>query len=81
VAHGGQRVATLIIYLNNVAQGGETIFPEINLKITPIQGNALYFAYTNSKNQVDPLTLHGGCPVLEGEKFIATKWMRQKEYR
>lgn len=36
---------------------------------------------TNSKNQVDPLTLHGGCPVLKGEKWIATKWMRQNEYR
>lgn len=80
VAKGGQRVATLILYLNNVEEGGETIFPEINLKVAPIQGNAVYFAYTNSKNQVDPLTLHGGCPVLRGEKYIATKWMRQKEY-
>lgn len=79
LAHGGQRVATLILYLNNVEEGGETIFPEINLKVAPMQGNALYFAYTNSKNQVDPLTLHGGCPVLRGEKYIATKWMRQKD--
>lgn len=81
VARGGQRVATLILYLNNVEDGGETIFPEINLKVAPKQGNALYFAYTNSKSQVDPLTLHGGCPVLKGEKWIATKWMRQNEYR
>lgn len=81
VARGGQRIATLILYLNNVEEGGETIFPEINLKVTPKQGNAIYFAYTNSKSQVDPLTLHGGCPVLRGEKWIATKWMRQKEYR
>lgn len=81
IARGGQRVATLILYLNNVEQGGETIFPKINLKVTPKQGNALYFAYTNSKNQVDPLTLHGGCPVLKGEKWIATKWMRQNEYK
>lgn len=81
IAHGGQRIATLILYLNNVEDGGETIFPEIDLKVTPIQGNAIYFAYTNSKNQVDPSTLHGGCPVLRGEKWIATKWMRQKEYR
>ena len=80
-ARSGQRLATLILYLNNVEEGGETIFPEINLKVTPKQGNAIYFAYTNSKNQVDPLTLHGGCPVLKGEKWIATKWMRQKEYR
>ncbi|MCX7125655.1 MAG: 2OG-Fe(II) oxygenase, partial [Gammaproteobacteria bacterium] len=81
VARGGQRVATLILYLNNVEEGGETIFPEINLKVQPQQGNAIYFAYTNAKSQVDPLTLHGGCPVLRGEKWIATKWMRQREYR
>ncbi len=81
VVRGGQRIATLILYLNNVEAGGETIFPEINLKVTPQQGCAVYFAYTNSKNQVDPLTLHGGCPVIKGEKWIATKWMRQKEYR
>ena len=81
VAHGGQRVATLVLYLNNVEEGGETIFPEINLKVTPKQGNAIYFAYTNSKSQVDPLTLHGGCPVIRGEKWISTKWMRQSEYR
>ena len=81
IARGGQRVATLILYLNNVEEGGETIFPKINLKVTPVQGNAIYFAYTNSKSQVDPLTLHGGCPVVRGEKWISTKWMRQKEYR
>lgn len=80
LARGGQRVATLILYLNNVEDGGETIFPEINLKVAPSQGGALYFAYTNSKSQVDPLTLHGGCPVVKGEKWIVTKWMRQNEY-
>lgn len=80
IARGGQRVATMVLYLNNVEEGGETIFPEINLKVSPLQGSALYFAYNNSKNQVDPLTLHGGCPVLRGEKWIATKWMRQKAY-
>jgi prolyl 4-hydroxylase len=81
IARGGQRIATLILYLNNVEEGGETIFPKINLNVTPRQGSALYFAYTNSKNQVDPLTLHGGCPVLSGEKWIATKWVRQNQYK
>jgi prolyl 4-hydroxylase len=81
IARGGQRVATLITYLNTVEEGGETILPEIGLKIAPVQGNALYFAYTNSRSQVDPLTYHGGNPVIRGEKWITTKWVRQREYR
>ncbi|MFC3111175.1 2OG-Fe(II) oxygenase [Undibacterium arcticum] len=81
IAIGGQRVATLIIYLNEVEEGGATIFPELGLTVTPVQGSAVYFSYSNSKNQLDPRTYHGGNPVTKGEKWIATKWMRQREYR
>jgi prolyl 4-hydroxylase len=80
LATGGQRVATLVMYLNNVEAGGETVFPEFGLKVTPRQGSAVYFAYFNSCGQVDPATLHGGAPVTAGEKWIATKWMRQNKY-
>lgn len=80
LAAGGQRISTLILYLNDVASGGETIFPAINLAITPRKGAALYFEYCNSHGQVDPATLHGGAPVTAGEKWIATKWMRQGRY-
>lgn len=76
IQHGGQRVATLILYLNDVEEGGETIFPELNLKIAPVKGGAVYFSYYH-RGQVDPLTLHGGAPVVQGEKWIATKWMRE----
>jgi prolyl 4-hydroxylase len=81
IAVGGQRVATLVMYLNDVEEGGETIFPNIGMRVAPRQGNAVYFAYTNSMNQVDSLTYHGGNPVIKGEKWIATKWMRQRAYR
>ncbi len=81
IATGGQRVATLVIYLNQVEEGGGTVFPELGLTVAPVQGSAVYFSYCNSKNQVDPLTYHGGNPVLKGEKWIATKWVRQRAYR
>ena len=81
IANGGQRVATLVIYLNQVEEGGGTVFPELGLTVAPLQGSAVYFSYFNSKNQVDPLTYHGGNPVLKGEKWIATKWVRQRAYR
>lgn len=79
-AHGGQRIITVIMYLNEVKAGGATVLPDINLSIYPKKGSALYFSYFNSKGQVDPSTLHGGAPVIEGEKWIATKWIREKVY-
>ena len=80
VAKGGQRVSTMVIYLNEVEAGGETVFPELNLSVVPRAGSAVYFEYCNSLGQIDPRTLHGGLPVTAGEKWIATKWMRQHRY-
>ncbi|MGZ5075945.1 MAG: 2OG-Fe(II) oxygenase, partial [Methylobacter sp.] len=80
LARGGQRVSTLVMYLNDVIEGGETVFPDVGLSVAPRRGSAVYFAYVNSLGQVDPATLHAGAPVLEGEKWIATKWMRQRQY-
>lgn len=77
---GGQRVSTLVMYLNDVAAGGETVFPNLHLSVVPQKGSAVYFEYCNSLGQVDPQTLHGGLPVTAGEKWIATKWMRQRQY-
>lgn len=75
--HGGQRVSTLVLYLTDVEAGGETVFPEAGLSVTPRKGSGVYFEYANSTGQLDPRTLHGGAPVLRGEKWAATKWFRQ----
>lgn len=77
---GGQRVATLVIFLNDVPAGGETIFPELELAVRPQRGCAVYFEYHNQQNQLDPRCLHGGAPVTRGEKWIVTKWLRQGAY-
>lgn len=75
---GGQRVGTLVMYLNTPLRGGATTFPESKMAVQPIKGNAVFFSYPTP----DPstLTLHGGAPVLEGEKWVATKWMRQGRF-
>lgn len=77
LSQGGQRIGTLVMYLNDVDEGGETIFPEIGLSVIPRRGHAVYFGYLNSSNEVDPLTLRGGASVRRGVKWIATKWLRQ----
>jgi len=80
IARSGQRVSTLIVYLNDVLEGGETIFPEAGLSVLPRRGLGLYFEYTNSRMQVDPRSAHGGAPVIQGEKWIVTKWMRSRRF-
>ena len=72
---GGQRVGTLVMYLNTPTRGGGTTFPEVGLEVAPVKGNAVFFSY--DKPHVSTRTLHGGAPVLEGEKWVATKWLRE----
>jgi prolyl 4-hydroxylase len=78
LARGGQRVATLVMYLNSPAKGGATTFPDAGLQVAPRQGNAVFFGY--ARPHPDTRTLHGGAPVIEGEKWIATKWLREREF-
>jgi prolyl 4-hydroxylase len=80
IGRSGQRVSTLIMYLNDVAGGGETVFPESGIEVAPRQGGGLYFEYCNSEGQLDPRSLHAGAPVSAGEKWIVTKWMRQRKF-
>lgn len=68
------------MYLNDVAVGGSTVFPEIGLDVLPRKGHAVYFAYCDDDGALDARTLHGGSPVSGGEKWIATKWFRQRAY-
>jgi prolyl 4-hydroxylase len=80
LARGGQRLATFILYLCDVDQGGGTIFPGIGLEVFPKKGNALWFLNTDANHQPDKQTLHGGAPVVSGTKIIANKWLRQGRY-
>ncbi len=75
---GGQRVASLVCYLNTPAGGGETVFPDVNLAVAPVRGNAVFFSY----DRPHPVTrsLHGGAPVIDGEKWVATKWLREGRF-
>lgn len=71
---GGQRVGTVLMYLNTPESGGATTFPDAGIEVHAQRGSAVFFSY----EQPSPLTrtLHGGAPVLAGEKWVATKWLR-----
>lgn len=75
---GGQRVGTLVMYLNTPEKGGGTVFPDVDLEVAPIKGNAVFFSY--DRPHAVTRTLHGGAPVLAGEKWVATKWLREGEF-
>ncbi|KZV15472.1 prolyl 4-hydroxylase alpha subunit [Dorcoceras hygrometricum] len=75
-ARGGQRIASVVMYLNTPEAGGGTAFPEVGLTVTALRGSAVYFAYEGG----DASSLHAGLPVQRGEKWIATKWLRERPY-
>ena len=77
---GGQRIGTVVMYLNDVPEGGETAFPDIGFSAKPIKGSAVYFEYQNADGQLDYRCLHAGMPVIRGDKWIMTKWLRERPY-
>lgn len=72
------RIATVIIYIKTAIKGGTTNFPELGLNIQANTGDLLYFTYDDDKTKT--LTKHEGTPIEEGEKIIATLWIRKGEY-
>lgn len=77
----GQRESTVIVYLNDVKQGGETEFLELNKKIAPKTGRILAFKNLHKDGTPDTRTLHAGLPVSSGAKWIATLWIHQGIFR
>ena len=75
---GGQRVGTVVMYLHEPGKGGGTVFPDVHLEVGPKRGNAVFFSYERAHPSTR--TLHGGAPVLQGEKWIATKWLRERKF-
>ncbi len=75
LARGGQRVASMVMYLNTPERGGATTFPEAGFEVAAVKGNAVFFSYDRPHPMT--LSLHGGAPVLAGEKWVATKWLRE----
>lgn len=74
------RYATLLIYLNDDMEGGETVFPRLDMEVRPKKGDAIYFTNINISNRKRLFySLHGGKKVTKGEKWVANKWIRLRD--
>lgn len=79
--NGGQRVLTMIIYLNDDFTGGKTHFPKLDQTYEPKKdGGLLFYSLQSDGNQCHPLSLHAGLPLESGNKYIANIWLREKPY-
>jgi prolyl 4-hydroxylase len=78
LAARGQRIGTFLIYLNDDFEGGETIFPRIDLTFRPRKGDALFFANVTRDGLPDTATLHAGLAPTKGDKWIISQWIRDR---
>jgi len=80
--NGGQRVLTALMYLNEVDDGGGTIFPKLDLQVEAKPGRLVIFHNIEDEDtNLHPHSLHGGMPVSGGEKWACNLWFRAKPYR
>ena len=77
---GGQRTWTAMMFLNEPEAGGQTCFPQINVKITPRAGNLFTWNNMDANGEPNMFTLHQGMPVAAGVKYIITKWYRERPW-
>ncbi|XP_054454254.1 prolyl 4-hydroxylase subunit alpha-3 isoform X1 [Anoplopoma fimbria] len=79
----GNRVATFMIYLSSVEAGGSTAFIYANFSVPVVEKAAIFWWNLHRNGQGDADTLHAGCPVLIGDKWVANKWIHEhgQEFR
>lgn len=81
VPEAGNRARTICVYLNEPEAGGETQFPVAGVTVEPQAGRAVIFDNLLEDGSPDVDSLHAGLPVQQGEKWLATLWLRQGHYR
>ncbi|NWR77844.1 P4HA3 hydroxylase, partial [Centropus unirufus] len=79
----GNRIATVMIYLSAVEAGGSTAFIYANISVPVVKNAALFWWNLRRNGDGDEDTLHAGCPVLAGDKWVANKWIHEhgQEFR
>lgn len=75
-----QRVMTMIVWLGEDYEGGETLFMKTGAKLKGRTGDALLFRNALPDGTRDPDSGHAGLPVIRGEKLIASRWIRARAF-
>ena len=79
--NGGQRIKTVLIYLNDDFIEGSTDFPVLNKKIkAPKYGAVVFNPLAKDSNKCHPKALHAGLPVESGIKYVANLWFRESKF-
>ncbi|XP_001981171.2 prolyl 4-hydroxylase subunit alpha-1 isoform X2 [Drosophila erecta] len=74
----GDRMATVMFYLNDAPNGGATVFPRINVKVPAERGKVLFWYNLDGEtHDVDPKTVHAACPVFHGSKWVMAAWIHE----
>jgi prolyl 4-hydroxylase len=80
---GGQRVGTMLVYLNDEFTDGETHFPDhggVKMKTPP--GSAIFFRpLANDTPKCHPKALHAGLPISSGTKYVCNAWVREEDFK
>ena len=50
------------------------------LAVKPVKGDTVLFFGLHVDGEPDPLSLHGSCPVIQGEKWSAPMWIHVRSY-
>ena len=77
-AQGGQRIGTVLVYLNDVRKGGGTTFPSLGVTVRPKRGRCLLFFPGFLDGRRDDRVLHAAQPA-EDEKWVTQSWIRARE--
>ena len=76
---GHQRITTVILYLNDVEEGGSTNFPKLEIDVSPKLGKIVIFNNVGESIMTPhPLSLHSGQPVIKGEKWACNLWFHAR---
>ena len=75
-----QRMLTMIVWLNEEYEGGETLFLKTGQRLRGKAGDALLFRNADEDGRRDEAAGHAGLPVTKGEKLIASRWIRARRF-